>query len=65
MPQYELRDGEPLDRALRRFKQKIREEGIINEIKKREFYEKPCQQRRKKHEKAKMREIKRRQRDDR
>lgn len=60
MTKVELRKGEDLERALRKFKTKIKREGIIEEIKKREFYEKPSQKRRKKQEAAQRREERRR-----
>ena len=60
MPRIELRKGEDLEKALRKFKTKLRHEGIIDEMKKREFYEKPSQRRRKEGEAAKRREVRRR-----
>lgn len=60
MTRVEVRRGEELEKALRKFKTKMRREGVIDEIKKREFYEKPSQRRRKKIEAAKRREIRRR-----
>jgi len=60
MTRVEIRRKEDLERALRKFKTKIKKEGIIEEIKKREFYEKPSQKRRKRAEAARRREIKRR-----
>jgi small subunit ribosomal protein S21 len=60
MPRIEIRKGEGLEKALRKFKTKIRREGIMDEMKKREFYEKPSQRRRKKEEAARRREKRRR-----
>lgn len=60
MTRVEVRKGEELEKALRKFKTKIRREGVIDEIKKREFYEKPSQRRRKRKEAARRRELKRR-----
>jgi len=60
MPKIELRKGEDLEKALRKFKTKLRHEGIMDEMKKREFYEKPSQRRRKEEEAAKRREVRRR-----
>ena len=60
MPKIEIGKGEGLEKALRKFKTKLRREGLMDEIKKREFYEKPSQRRRKKEEAAKRREKKRR-----
>jgi len=60
MPRVEVRKGEHIEKALRKFKTKLRREGLIDEIKKREFYEKPSQRRRKRIEAAKRREVRRR-----
>ena len=60
MPKIEIRKGEDLERALRKFKTKLRHEGIMDEMKKREFYEKPSQRKRKEVEQAKRREVRRR-----
>lgn len=60
MPKIELRKGEDLERALRKFKTKLRVEGVMDEMKKREFYEKPSEKRRKEAEEAKRREARRR-----
>ena len=60
MTRVEVRKGEALEKALRKFKTKLRREGTLDEIKKREFYEKPSERRRKKQEAARRRELKRR-----
>ena len=60
MTKMELKKGEDLEKALRKFKMKVRREGLIDEIKKREFYEKPSERRRKKQEAAVRRETRRR-----
>ena len=62
MPKIEVRKGEGLEKALRKFKMKMRREGTLDEVKKREFYAKPSQQRREA-EKAAIRREKKRQRD--
>lgn len=36
-----VRDGEPLEKALRRFKKKWERAGILRDVKKKSFYEKP------------------------
>lgn len=36
-----VRDGEPFERALRRFKKKIQDSGLLQDLRDREFYEKP------------------------
>ena len=46
LSKVELRPNEPLERALRRFKKKVDREGIIQEIRRHEHYEKPSQRKR-------------------
>lgn len=60
MPKIELKKGDDLERALRRFKTKLRHEGVLDEMKKREHYEKPSDRKRKEAEEAKRREVRRR-----
>lgn len=48
MPTIKVRDNEPFDIALRRFKRACEKAGILAEIHKREFYEKPTQIRKRK-----------------
>jgi len=60
MTKVELKEGDSIEKALRQFKMKIRREGVMDEMKKREFYEKPSQRRRKQHEAAQRREERRR-----
>jgi small subunit ribosomal protein S21 len=60
MPKIEVRKGEGLEKALRKFKTKLRREGILDEVKKREHYEKPSQRRRKQAEEARRKERRRR-----
>ena len=62
MAKIEVRKDEPIDKALKKFKSKIRKEGILEEMKRREFYEKPSQRRRREKAQAVKRE-KRRQRE--
>ena len=52
-------DGENFDRAINRLKRKMADEGILKELKKRRFYEKPSVQK-----KRKMREAERRRRKE-
>ena len=40
------RPGEPTERTVQRFKRAISKEGILKEIKKRRYYEKPSEKRR-------------------
>ena len=64
MTKIEVRKDESIDKALLKFKRKMRKEGLMDEIKKREFYEKPSQKRRKDLEKARRKEQKRRNLSD-
>ncbi|MEW6101820.1 MAG: 30S ribosomal protein S21 [Candidatus Omnitrophota bacterium] len=48
MPQVEIRKDESFESALRRFKKKIEQEGILKEVRERKHYEKPSERKRKK-----------------
>ncbi len=48
VPSIRLRENEPFEAALRRFKKSIEKEGILSEVKKREHYEKPSVKKKKK-----------------
>lgn len=48
MPTVHLRDWEYFDTALRRFKRAVEKAGTMQELRRREFYEKPTQERRRK-----------------
>lgn len=50
-----VRDNEPVERALRRFKKKIQDNGLLQELREREFYEKPTTTRKRKKSAAKNR----------
>lgn len=45
MPIVKVRENEPFDVALRRFKRACEKSGILSEIRRREFYEKPTTKR--------------------
>ncbi len=51
-------ENESIDSALKRFKKLIEREGLISELKRREFYEKPSEKR-KRREKAALKKIRR------
>ncbi len=59
MPMINVEEGEPIDRALKRFKKECQKSGIPAEVRRREFYEKPSV-RRKKKEEAARRKMRRR-----
>ena len=48
MPQVKLREGEPFDVALRRFKRSCEKAGLLAEVRRREAYEKPTMERKRK-----------------
>jgi len=50
-----VREGEPVEKALRKFKKKVLESGLLRELKERETYEKPTTTRKKKKAAAKAR----------
>ena len=45
MPSVKVRDNEPFDIALRRFNRSVEKAGVLAEVRSREFYEKPTQER--------------------
>ena len=45
MPSVQVRDNEPFEIALRRFKRGCEKAGILTETRRREFYEKPTEKR--------------------
>ncbi len=46
MVEVTIREGEPLEKALRRFKKKWERAGVLRDVKKRSFYEKPSDEKR-------------------
>jgi small subunit ribosomal protein S21 len=50
-----VKEGEPVDRALRRFKKKVEESGTLDALRAKEFYEKPTTMRKRKAGAAKAR----------
>jgi len=59
LPGVIVREDEPFEQALKRFKKMCEKAGILSEIKKREFYEKPSVRRKKKLMAARKRLLKR------
>ena len=66
MPEVRVRENEPFDVALRRFKRSCEKAGIMAEVRRREYYEKPTAVRKrnkaaavKRHHKKLQRENKR------
>lgn len=50
-----VKDGEPFEKAMRRFKKKIEENGMLEILRQKEFYEKPTTGRKRKAGAAKAR----------
>lgn len=48
LSQIEIKKDESFESALRRFKKKIEQEGILREVRDRKHYEKPSERKRKK-----------------
>jgi len=48
MSEIEIKKDESFEMALRRFKRKIEQEGILREVRDRKHYEKPSERKRKK-----------------
>ncbi len=48
MPNVRVRENEPFEIAMRRFKRACEKAGILAEIRRREFYEKPTMERKRK-----------------
>ncbi len=69
MPSVRVKDNEPFDVALRRFKRACEKAGVLSESRRREFYEKPTTVRKRKlaaavkrHQKKVNRDVLRRRR---
>lgn len=48
MPMIKVRENEPVEVALRRFKRACEKSGILSELRRREYYEKPTTMRKRK-----------------
>lgn len=59
MPSVTVRDWEPIEKALRRFKKVVERSRIFNDLRDREFYEQPAQKRKRAKSAAKKREQRR------
>ncbi len=58
MAEVRLQEAEPLENALRRFKRKVQQEDVIQEVKRHSFYLKPGEKRRVKEAMARKRNRK-------
>ncbi|TVR61412.1 MAG: 30S ribosomal protein S21 [Candidatus Competibacteraceae bacterium] len=58
MPSVKIKENEPFDVALRRFKRSCEKAGVLSEVRRRESYEKPTQERKRKRAAAVKRHLK-------
>jgi len=65
MPAVKLKENEPFDIALRRFKRSCEKAGVLSEVRRREFYEKPTTVRKRQAAAAVKRHAKKVQRENR
>ncbi len=65
MPQVRVKENEPFDVALRRFKRSCEKAGVLSEVRRREYYEKPTSVRKRKAAAAVKRHLKKLQRESR
>jgi small subunit ribosomal protein S21 len=63
MPAVRVRENEPFEVALRRFKRTCEKAGVLTDVRKKEFFEKPSQERKRKRAAAVKRQQKRVSRD--
>lgn len=65
MPEVRVKENEPFEVALRRFKRSCEKAGVLAEVRRREFYEKPTWERKRKAAAACKRSQKQVQRESR
>jgi small subunit ribosomal protein S21 len=63
MPSVRVKENEPFEVALRRFKRSCEKAGVVTEVRRREFFEKPSQTRKRKRAAAVKRHAKKIQRE--
>ncbi|HKH21845.1 MAG TPA: 30S ribosomal protein S21 [Gammaproteobacteria bacterium] len=63
MPSIRVKENEPFDVAIRRFRRACEKAGVLTEVRRREFYEKPTTVRKRKAAAAVKRHMKRVSRD--
>jgi len=63
MPSVKVKENEPFEYALRRFKRSCEKAGVVAETRRREFYEKPTQERKRKRAAAVKRHLRKLSRD--
>jgi len=58
MPGVRVKENEPIESAIRRFKKQCEKAGILSELKRREYYDKPSVRKKKKAAAARKRALK-------
>lgn len=58
MPVVKLKDNEPIEAAMRRFKKQVEKAGVLTELRRREAYDKPSVRKKKKAAAARKRALK-------
>ena len=58
MPVVKVKDNESIDQAMRRFKKQVEKAGILTELRRREYYDKPSVRKKKKAAAARKRALK-------
>jgi small subunit ribosomal protein S21 len=59
MPVIKVKDNEPFEVAMKRFKKQVEKAGVLTELRRREYFDKPSVRRKKKAAAAKKRALKR------
>ena len=62
MPIIKIRDNEPFEVAMKRFKKQCEKAGVLSEVKRREYYDKPSVRKKKKAAAARKRALKKQRR---
>lgn len=65
MPNIRVRENEPFEAAMRRFKRSCEKAGVLAEVRRREYYEKPTTERKRKAAAAVKRHAKKVSRENR
>lgn len=58
MPVVKVRDNEPFEIAMKRFKKTVEKAGVLTELRRREYFDKPSVRRKKKEAAARKRAAK-------
>ena len=59
MPVIKIKDNEPFEVAMKRFKKQVEKAGILTELRRREYFDKPSVRKKKKAAAARKRALKR------